>query len=78
MLVNKLRDSAKKVSDHIDFQGEMSSLTAADADQAGLKELTGLDTPVISIVPPPGVDYASVISQDRRLALLPVLNSNGD
>ena len=25
MLVNKLRDTPKKVSDHIDFQGEMSA-----------------------------------------------------
>jgi hypothetical protein len=46
MLVNKLRDTAKKVSDHIDFQGELSALSAADIDQAGLKELTGLDAPV--------------------------------
>jgi len=46
MLVNKLRDTPKKVSDHIDFQGEMSALAIADLDQAGLKELTGLDTAV--------------------------------
>jgi hypothetical protein len=50
MLVNKLRDSAKKVSDHLDFQGEMSALAAADADQAGLKELTGLDAPVTGVL----------------------------
>ena len=47
MLVNKLRDSAKKVSDHIDFESELSLLAPADIDQAGLKELTGLDTPVV-------------------------------
>jgi hypothetical protein len=46
MLVNKLRDSAKKASDHIDFDGELSMLAPADLDQAGLKGLTGLDTPV--------------------------------
>jgi hypothetical protein len=46
MLVNKLRDSAKKASDHIDFDGELSLLAPADLDQAGLKELTGLDSPV--------------------------------
>jgi hypothetical protein len=50
MLVNKLRDSAKKVSDHIDFHGEMSALAAADVDQAGLKELTGLDAPVAGVL----------------------------
>jgi hypothetical protein len=46
MLVNKLRDSAKKVSDHIDFDSELSQLTPADLDQAALKQLTGLDTAV--------------------------------
>jgi hypothetical protein len=50
MLVNKLRDTAKKVSDHIDFQGEMSALSVADVDQAGLKELTGLDAPVAGVL----------------------------
>ncbi len=44
MLVNKLRDSAKKASDHIDFESEFSML--ADLDQAGLKDLTGLDAPI--------------------------------
>lgn len=46
LLVNKLRDSAKKVSDHIDFQSELSALTPADLDQDGLKQLTGIDAPV--------------------------------
>lgn len=50
MLVNKLRESAKKVSDHIDFESELSQLSAADIDQAGLKELTGLDTPVVGVL----------------------------
>ncbi len=46
MLVNKLRDSAKKVSDHIDFESELSQFSATDVDQAGLQELTALDTPI--------------------------------
>jgi hypothetical protein len=46
MLVNKLRDSAKKISDHIDFEGEMSALTPADVDQVGLQQLAGIDAPV--------------------------------
>jgi hypothetical protein len=50
LLVNKLRDTPKKVSDHIDFQGELSAPPAADLDQAGLKELTGLDTPVAGVL----------------------------
>jgi hypothetical protein len=50
MLVNKLRDSPKKVSDHIDFQSELSRLPPADTDEAGLKELTGLDDPVAGVL----------------------------
>jgi hypothetical protein len=50
MLVNKLRDSAKKVADHIDFQSELSALSPADIDEAGLKELTALDTPVSGVL----------------------------
>jgi hypothetical protein len=46
MLVNKLRDSIKKVADHIDFQSELSALAPADLDQAGLQDLTKLQTPV--------------------------------
>ena len=37
MLVNKLRDTPKKVSDQIDFQSELSQVAAADLDQAGLR-----------------------------------------
>ncbi len=50
MLVNKLRDSAKKVSDHIDFVSELSLLPPDAIDQAGLKELTGLDAPVTGVL----------------------------
>jgi hypothetical protein len=50
LLVNKLRDSVKKVADHIDFQSELSALAGADVDQAGLQELTGLNTPVAGVL----------------------------
>jgi hypothetical protein len=50
MLVNKLRDTAKKVPDHIDFEGELSALSPADTDQTGLRELTALDTPILGVI----------------------------
>jgi hypothetical protein len=50
LLVNKLRDSAKKVSDHIDFQGELSALSPVDVDQAGLQELTAINTPISGVL----------------------------
>jgi hypothetical protein len=48
LLVNKLRDSVKKVADTIDFQSELSA--QVDVDQAGLQELTALDTPVAGVI----------------------------
>ncbi len=50
LLVNKLRDSSKKVADHIDFQSELSALGPDELDQAGLKELTTLNTPVSGVL----------------------------
>ncbi len=50
LLVNKLRDSIKKVADHIDFQSELSALTPADLDQPGLQQLTTLDTPISGVL----------------------------
>ena len=50
MLVNRLRDSAKKISDHIDFYSELSELPPADIDQAALAQLTGLATPVTAVL----------------------------
>ena len=49
MLVNKLRDT-KKVADHIDFQSELSALSGADLDQAGLRQLTKLDTAIAGVI----------------------------
>jgi hypothetical protein len=50
LLVNKLRESPKKISDHIDFQSEFSALAAADVDQAALQQLTDLDSPVDGVL----------------------------
>jgi hypothetical protein len=50
MLVNKLRETAKKISDHIDFQSEFSAFAPADVDQAGLQQLTKLSTPIAGVL----------------------------
>ena len=50
MLVNKLRDSVKKVADHIDFQSELAALAPGDVDQLGLRQLTTLDTPIAGVL----------------------------
>jgi hypothetical protein len=46
MLVNKLRENARRISDHIDFQSEFSQLGAADIDQTAWQQLTMLDGPI--------------------------------
>jgi hypothetical protein len=49
-LANKLRDSEKKLSDTIEFESEMRLLKAADVDESGLKQLTGVNTPVAGVL----------------------------
>jgi hypothetical protein len=49
-LANKLRDSEKKLSDTIEFESEMRLLKASDLDEAGLKQLTGINTPVAGVL----------------------------
>ena len=68
MLVNKLRDTAKKVPDHMDFEGELSALSLADADEAGLKELTALDTPVAGVLEQ-NIFYVNQIMKFGKLCL---------
>jgi len=50
LLVNKLRDSIKKVADHIDFQSELAALSPADLDQSGLQQLTTLESPISGVL----------------------------
>jgi hypothetical protein len=49
-LANRLRDSDKKLSDTVVFESEMRLLKAGDLDEASLKKLTGVDTPVAGAV----------------------------
>jgi hypothetical protein len=50
LLVNKLRDSVKKVADQIEFESELSAQSPADVDQPGLQQLTVLDTPISGVL----------------------------
>jgi hypothetical protein len=49
-LANKLRDSERKLSDTIEFESEMRLLKGADIDEAVLKQLTGVNTPVAGML----------------------------
>jgi hypothetical protein len=49
-LANKLRDSERKLSDTIEFESEMRLLKGPDIDEAVLKQLTGINTPVAGML----------------------------
>jgi hypothetical protein len=46
-LANKLREGARKISDTLEFDGELTLLTPAEVAESGLPKLTGLDTPAV-------------------------------
>ena len=49
-LANKLRESARKVSDTVEFESELRLLKASDIDEAALQRLTGVNTPVAGML----------------------------
>ena len=50
MLVNKLRESGKRISDTLEFQSELRLVPQGEIDQAAIAKATGVDTPVAGIV----------------------------
>jgi hypothetical protein len=49
-LANKLREGERKISDTIEFESELRVLAPPDVDEAGLRTLTGVDTPVVGVL----------------------------
>jgi hypothetical protein len=49
-LANKLRESAKPLEDHLDFDSELTLRSPAEVEQSGLMKLTGIDTPSIGAI----------------------------
>jgi hypothetical protein len=50
MLANKLRESSKPVSDHVEFQSELRLVPLQESDVANLTSLTALNTPVTAVL----------------------------
>lgn len=50
MLLNKIRDSEKKIADYIDFQSELRVLDPAEIDTSTLQKLTNINTPVTGVL----------------------------
>jgi len=49
-LANKLRDNERKLSDYIEFENEFRVLAPGEFDEAAIKKLTRLDTPVTGVL----------------------------
>jgi hypothetical protein len=65
VLLNQLRDSEKKVADYIDFQSELRVLAPGEFEEANLKALTGLDTPITGVLEQ-NIFYVNQIMQFGR------------
>ena len=71
LLVNKLRDEAKKpIPDFIEFQSEIRLRSADDLQFAGFAELTGIDTPVAGALEQSIFWVNQVIHSGKILALI--------
>lgn len=49
-LVNKLKESGRKIADFIEFQSELRVVPAGEIDQAALAKITGVATPVAGVL----------------------------
>jgi hypothetical protein len=49
-LANKLRDNERKLTDTIEFENEFRVLMPGEFDDAGIRKLTGIDTPVAAVL----------------------------
>jgi len=50
MLVNKLRESGKRISDTMEFQSELRLVPQREIDQAAMAKATGIDAPVAGAI----------------------------
>jgi hypothetical protein len=50
LLVNKIRESGKKIADVLEFQSELRQLLPAEINQAALAQATGVDSPVAGAI----------------------------
>jgi len=50
LLVNKIRESGKKIADVLEFQSELRQLPPAEINQAAFAQATGVDSPVAGAI----------------------------
>jgi hypothetical protein len=65
-LANKIREGSRKISDTLEFDGELTVLTPAEVKERGLAKLTGLDTPSAGAVEQ-SIFYVNQVMQFGKL-----------
>jgi hypothetical protein len=50
MLANKLRENARPVADHVEFQSELRAVPVAELDAGNIAKLTGIATPITGVL----------------------------
>jgi hypothetical protein len=70
LLLNKLRESSKKIADFIEFESELRVIPPAEIDQSGLSQLTGIAMPVTAALEQNIVHVNQVMQFGKFLAVL--------
>jgi hypothetical protein len=65
-IANKLRDSPKRIADHLEFQSELTLRPPAEVAELGLASLTGLDTPSVGALEQ-NIFYVNQVMQFGKL-----------
>ena len=65
-LANRIREGGRQISDTLEFDSELTLVTAAEVGEAGLSKLTGLDTPSIGALEQ-SIFYVNQVMQFGKL-----------
>ena len=65
-LANKIREGGRQISDTLEFDSELTHVTAAEVGESGLTKLTGLDSPAIGALEQ-SIFYVNQVMQFGKL-----------
>jgi hypothetical protein len=68
-LVNKLKESSRKIADFVEFQSELRVVPTAEIDQAGYRKLTGVDSSVAGAIEQNIVNVNQIMQYGKLLAI---------
>jgi hypothetical protein len=77
-LANKLRDNERKLTDYVEFENEFRVLMPGEFDEAGMKKLTGIDTPVAAVLEQNIFAVNQILRSGKFIAVLQPHPANPD